>query len=62
MQKGLGFEVKVKGWGGTSGGGGGVMGGKSEGVKHEDGDTVFSDKLIPATAIYVSYSNCFISN
>lgn len=46
MQKGVGFEGKAKGWGGTSGGGGGCWEEKVEGVKREDGDTVFSEKLI----------------
>ncbi len=48
MQKGVGFEGKAKGWGGTSGGGGGCWEEKVEGVKREDGDTVFSEKLISA--------------
>lgn len=44
MQKGVGFEGRVKGWGGNSGGGGGCWEEKVEGVKREDGDTVFSEK------------------
>lgn len=48
MQRGMGFGGKVKGWGGTSGGGGGYWEEKVEGVKREGGDTVFSEKLISA--------------
>lgn len=44
MQKGVGFEGKVKGWGGTSGAGWGCLEENVEGVKREDRDTVFSDK------------------
>lgn len=52
MHKGIGFEGKVKGWGGSSGGGGGCWEKKVEGVKCEDRDTVLFEKLIAELLLF----------